>query len=54
MTLSRRLRRLAVALRDAEAILSLDPRQWAARAWNKVVGRGVGRLAGKLYVRRKR
>lgn len=51
---SRKLRRLAVLLRELEVVASGDPRTWAARLWNKAVGRGVGRVAARLYVRRKR
>lgn len=52
-TLSRTLSRLAVILRDGEALLSLDPNRWAARVWNRLVGRTLGRVAGRLYVRRR-
>lgn len=54
MTSSRRLRRLAVLLRDAEALFSLDPNTWARRLWNKAVGRALGRLGARLYLRRPR
>jgi hypothetical protein len=54
MTASRRLRRLAVLLRDCEAAFSLDPNAWGRRLWNKAVGRALGRLGGLLYLRRGR
>lgn len=54
MTASRHLRRLAVLLRDAEVLFSLDPNAWARRLWNKQVGRGLGRLGSRLYARRRR
>ena len=54
MTASRRLRRLAVLPRDAEALFSLNPNEWARRTWNKQVGRALGRLGARLYARRRR
>lgn len=54
MSTSRKLRRLTVLLRDAEVLFSCDPNAWARRAWNKAVGRGLGRLGSRLYLRRRR
>lgn len=54
MSASRHLRRLAVLLRDCEALFSLDPNEWARRAWNKAVGRALGRLGSRLYARKGR
>lgn len=54
MSASRKLNRLAVRLRDIEALLSGDPRRILGRLWNKAVGRAVGRVASRLYVRRRR
>lgn len=54
MSASRHLRRLAVLLRDAEVLFSCDPNAWARRAWNKAVGRALGRLGARLYARRRR
>ena len=54
MTPSRRLRRLAVLLRDMGVLVSLDPCWWARRAYNKCVGRALGRLGARLYARRRR
>lgn len=51
---SRKLQRLAVRLRDIEALLSLDPRRWARRIVNKAIGRAVGQVASRLYLRRRR
>ena len=54
MTPSRRLRHLAVLLRDLEAFFSLNPNAWARRLYNKRVGRALGRLGARLYARRPR
>lgn len=51
---SRHLHRLATRLRDLEAFLTLDPSRWGRRIVNKAIGRAVGQVTRRLYLRRRR
>jgi hypothetical protein len=54
MSLDRKLSRIAVRLRDLQALASLDPRRIARRIVNKQIGRAMGKVASRLYLRRRK